>query len=877
MNRDAAKSIFLDLLDIPQHEHVMYLDRVCGGDPELRDRVESLLHAHKTADVFMCGEPSGVDVGTADAPDAIGPYRVVEQLGEGGFGRVYLCEQDEPIARRVAVKILHESVVSSAAARRFEDERVLLARMDHPGIARVLDAGRADGGRQYIVMEYVQGETLTSYCDTHRLGINERVGLAIQVCRAVQHAHQKGVIHRDLKPSNILVTEVDGESCVKVIDFGVSKAFGDEDDALAGVTLTRQLVGTPQYMSPEQATGGARVLDTRSDVYALGVLVYELLCGFQPFDAEQLRSASASQLEKLIREVDPVRPSIRLSQVAEGELKRICEARDVSSSRLIHDLRGELDWITMRAMEKDPERRYATCNALADDLQRGLDGEAVLAGPPGMMYRARRFVVRRRVPVLIGLVLVGIILAIGMLSAVHAVQLRAANVRISETLEDREQIIRFTEEMLGGVDPAMARGRDTQMFQEILDSASAKLASGFEDVPRVEVRLRILVGSLYRSIGSFDEAAAHFERAVTLSRDSLGSGEPMVIEALSSLGSSYVELSRFTEAREVLEEASRLSGLQFGGNDENAFVVRSNLAAVYSALGMHTEAIDSHRALLEDRVRVLGDQHVDTMATRNNLANALRVDELNEEAGELFERVLAFQLEALGEDHPNTLKTRTNLALVYAQLGDLDSAVRMNRDIYAQKLRVLGERHPSVLVTMVNLASALEKQGGVDEARTLLEHALAISEADLGDLHQYTLTIRNNLAGLLNRIGAFEQALPYQRASYEGLREVFGDEHPTTVVCGGNYVRLLLNLDRAEEAAVVAEETLRFARAIFEDDDARLCTPLERYVQASMAAGVGDDVAQQCQHLLRLCLDVYGPESVEAVRARQMLDQLKGT
>ncbi len=410
----SEETLFHEALAKAPEERAAFLDAACAQDAELRARIEALLAAHDgkdslldkppleaTGDYVPSAKPNGTrpDTITEGPGSRIGPYKLLQKLGEGGMGAVFLAEQEKPVQRRVALKIIKAGMDSRHVLVRFEAERQALAMMDHPNIAKVLDAGTTEvGGRPYFVMELVKGIPITKYCDQEHLTPKERLDLFIPVCQAVQHAHQKGIIHRDIKPSNVIVALYDGRPVPKVIDFGVAKATQQKLTEKTMFTEVGQIVGTLEYMAPEQAELNNLDIDTRADIYSLGVLLYELLTGTPPFTSEQLRSAGFIEMLRMIREVEPHKPSTRLSSSA--ELPSIAARRKLEPKRLTRLIQGDLDWIIMKALEKDRGRRYDTANALAWDIQRYLNLEPVLAGPPSVGYRVRKFVRRNRAMVI---------------------------------------------------------------------------------------------------------------------------------------------------------------------------------------------------------------------------------------------------------------------------------------------------------------------------------------------------------------------------------------------------------------------------------------------------------------------------------------------
>ena len=400
---ERGQAIFDGALQLPSNQRAAYVEQACADDATLCRQVKGLLGAHEKADGFL--DPGAIPSETVVLPmamtekagDRIGRYKLLQQLGEGGCGVVYMAEQEEPVRRRVALKVIKLGMDTKSVIARFEAERQALALMDHPNIAKVLDAGATETGRPYFVMELVRGIKITEYCDQNKLSTGERLKLFIQVCHAIQHAHQKGIIHRDIKPSNILVTLHDGLPVPKVIDFGIAKATQGRLTDQTLFTAFEQFIGTPAYMSPEQAEMSGLDIDTRCDIYALGVLVYELLTGQTPFDAKELLASGLDKMRHTIREQEPERPSTRLSTMLNADLTNTASHRRTEPPKLVHLLRGDLDWIVMKALEKDRTRRYETANALAMDVQRHLDNEPVLATPPSSMYRFQKLVRRNKV------------------------------------------------------------------------------------------------------------------------------------------------------------------------------------------------------------------------------------------------------------------------------------------------------------------------------------------------------------------------------------------------------------------------------------------------------------------------------------------------
>jgi serine/threonine protein kinase/tetratricopeptide (TPR) repeat protein len=793
-----AEQILLSALEITgPEERRAHLDQACGADAVLRRAVEALLQAHLGAGNSLEQPAAAPVLTTSDGPPAdspsdveapgsrVGPYKLLQEIGKGGMGVVYMAEQEQPIRRRVAVKIIKPGMDSAQVVARFEAERQALALMDHINIAKVLDAGATATGRPFFVMELVHGIPLTRYCDDNHLTPRERLELFVPVCQAIQHAHQKGIIHRDIKPSNVLVTLYDGKPVPKVIDFGLAKAT---EQRLTDKTMFTQfgtMVGTLEYMSPEQAEMSALGVDTRSDIYSLGVLLYELLTGTTPLDRHKLRAAGFTELLRIIREDEPPKPSTRLSETAE-RLASIAAHRKTDPAKLSKLLRGELDWIVMKALEKDRGRRYETANGFARDVQRYLTDESVEACPPSAGYRLRRFVRKHRVGLAMAATLVTLLVLGGVVSSWQAVRATRAEGLAKERLADvtREKdradaagrIAQTVNEFLQQDLLRQADSREQAYrgfaadpnltVKEALNRAAAKIGDRFREQPLVEAAIQRAIGDAYRGVGEAQRGLPHLERSWVLRQAHVGPEDPDTLDSLNSLARAYSDLWQLDRALQLFEQ------------------------------------------VLAKRTEKLGPDHPDTLGTMQSLGWVCYLGGQEDRAASLFEQVLAKRTEKLGPDHPDTLGTMHSLCLTYERLGQVYKAVSLQAQEVAKRREKLGPNHPDTLASMQRLADTYMELGQLDKALPLIKESLAKQKEILGPDHSETLWGMCLQAFWYERAGQFDKFVQLLEQTLEKCQVKFGPDHPHTLRIMGFLALAYMRAERLDKAVPLCEQTL---------------------------------------------------------------------
>jgi non-specific serine/threonine protein kinase/serine/threonine-protein kinase len=731
----------------------------------------------------------------------VGPYRIQAELGAGGMGAVYLAEQVEPVRRQVALKVIKAGMDSEDVLARFQSERELLARMNHPNIAQVLDVGATPEGRLYFAMEYVPGVPVNEFCDRRGMDIAHRLELFLQICEGVQHAHQKGVIHRDIKPSNLMVADYQGQLLVKVIDFGIAKSMDAHGRGDTGSTRVGVPIGTPAYMSPEQAAGDLAAIDTRTDVYSLGVVLYRLITHDLPISSDTIAKAIDSDLARVLREAVIRPPSRKVLEIAQDSRVNQTDWKRAMASdapALARTLKGDLDWITLKALERERDLRYASVSELAADVRRYLAGEVVLAGPPSKLYRARKFVARNKLAVSAAAAVV-LSLILGIIGTSYmTIEARQQRARAEAALQDaREQRDRaeaesaraiatrgFLEEMIAAPDPWKLQGGSPETRNvrvvDALQTAAANLDKNLGDNPALRGEIATMLGRTLRRLGQLDAARVQMEAAVASLRGLGGTDDLLRRQAEAQLGLVLGETGDFAAADGLLWPLVEQSGGLAGFTLDQRIEVRR--AAALSAIG----AGDPTRAEALARETLAMAQAESASSNAASGAKAALADILGErgkwaEAEQLLVEALTSEQLRLGRDHPVVAQLMSLMATLSYRKGDHEAAVTRYRESAQIMERALGAEHPDTLRSMAQVLVALNDAGRVDEAIAGFRKQIPLRIRVLGENHPDVLTMRANYVNALLASRQIDLAEQEAEDVFRRRRDVLGDTHAETL------------------------------------------------------------------------------------------------
>ncbi len=812
------REVFDAAMELDSPERPNFLAQSCEGDDEIRHEVESLLAAHVEGD-HLVGRVVGEAAEKAASPlrvgTNLGPYKVIAPIGEGGMGSVYLAERsDQAFQMQVAIKVVRGGLDSVRALERFQEERRILATLDHVNIARVIDGGSTEDGLPYLVMEHVPGQTIDRYCELKYSPIRDRVLLFRKICDAVDHAHRQLIVHRDIKPANVLVTD---DGVPKLLDFGIAKLLEGES-AFGGLTGTGLRLMTPDYASPEQIRG--EPVTTATDVHALGILLYELLTGRHPFSK---KTHTPRELEAAVLDRDPDSPSTAVTQ-GDGEFDPVAASstRATSPAALRKELAGDLDNIIMKALSKEPERRYPSAAELSADLGRFLEGHPVTARPSTFTYRAEKFLKRNVIGVTIAAAFFATIVTAGIVSI--RAYIRADRMRVeAETQRDRlGEINSFLARTFEAASPKMRQSPEEITAREILDAGAARLETDLKDRPEIAAALQTEIGRRYYDLGLYDRAEELHRAAVAGYRSTGGLATPEGGTALTYLGGTLEAQGKLDEAATTLQEAVKLSRPFTGTDIAVNLEARQLLAKICVARGDYDNARDLYDSLLAELDRTPDLNDPDHAARLSSVPNdfGLLLERLGdyEEAERQMRHALEMAVAAHGEEHSVVGQCWANLAFILNRAGRQEEGVECARQALAIQEVALGEDHLQVAVSRLSLADALAGIGEVDEAERHYPRVLEVFRETYGENHHRIGTVLNNAAIALLNQGEPERARPKFEQAAAIYAQAFGAEHQYTAIAQHNIARALHQAGRLGEAEKSCKETLALRRRIFEGD-----------------------------------------------------------
>ncbi|NIT51408.1 MAG: tetratricopeptide repeat protein, partial [candidate division Zixibacteria bacterium] len=781
----------------------------------------------------------------------IGVYRIIRQIGSGGMGAVYLAKRtDGQFEQQVALKLIKRGMDSEAILRRFNNERQIQATLQHPNIARLLYGGLSDDGQPYFTMEYVEGEPITTYCDHHKLSVEDRLRLFTVVCTAVQYAHRNLIVHRDLKPNNILVT---GDGIVKLLDFGIAKVLTDQtsDANYLTVTQTGYPIMTPEYASPEQVRG--EPITTATDIYSLGIILYELLSGRRPYD---LPSRSPAEIERIIIDSEPPKPSTACTQArstVKGDsnflnAELIGQLRKMHPERLKRRLKGDLDNICLMALRKEPERRYTSVEQFKEDIERHLQGLPVKARQDTIGYRTQKFVRRHRVGLMI---MLSFLLIVSGLIGFYTFQLSRERDRARLEARKAKQVSNFLTGLFEISDPGESKG-ETITARELLDRGAQRIETELSDQPEIKATMLQVIGRVYGSLGLYQKTKAQLRKSLEIQAELYGNDHPETAKVKMLLGNLYHTLGQYPLADSLLRTSLRVfqkSSPQYLGEKAQALFYLANLQ---HDKGEYDKTKTLYEEALKIRTSLYGKVHLEVAESQTWLAKLFQDKGQYHAADTLFQEALKTRRTLLGELNPAVTQTMRFLAFLRQDQGKLEEAERLFREALEIDKKILGEDHAELASDLFYLGTLLHNKGDHLQAEPLLRKVLEKDIQAFGENHPYIALDRNNLAGVLNALGKYTEAENLYREALELQINILGNEHPEVATTTANLGNLYIQLNRPEKGISYLEESLRIRTQLLGDQHSHVAISLNHLGRAYQKLGN----SEKAEELFRRALSI---------------------
>ena len=789
-----VQALFEAALEHEPPQRVTFLKAACKDDLDLYREVSSLLDSDQQINSLLDGHAlDAVTYSPSSSPAEIedlteqraGPYQLERRLGQGGMGVVYLARRiDGQFDQRVALKLIKRGMDTEAIVRRFLAERQILARLQHPNIARLLDGGMADDGRPYFAMEYIDGIPILQYCNAKKLGIDERLDLFEHVCRAVQYAHRNLIIHRDLKPSNILVTQ---EGQIKLLDFGIARVLTEEDKPQRTMlTEAGMRVLTPEYAAPEQVSGSA--ITTQTDVYSLGVVLYELLTGLRPL---KLTSHTPAEVEVVLRDSRPVKPSARVLQNEKTE-----ETHGLTREKIVRRLRGDLDTICLKALQKEPERRFSSIDELSTDLDRYRRGLPVAAQPDSAGYRLRKFISRHMNGVLTS---AAVLLVLTAVVTVYTIRLSGERNRAQQAALESQEVTAFLTDLLSAANPHVAQG-DTLNVRQILDEGAERIKTELTDQPAVQISLLTTIGDAYNGLGLYARAEEHFTEALVLLENNGEGQSPEAAQLLQNMADIRHSLSDFTAADSLQRATLQIQKLLHGEEHPTIAAILLKMASTNRSMGNYDVAIPLYEQAVAMNEKLLPKDDPELGWSINNLGWAYHSSGRYEEAETAYQKAVQLQRDHLGNDHPDLGFTLNNLGGLLWTTGRMEEGEPLVRESIAIRTRLYGRNHPETMQSLNNLAGLLFRKGEYEEAGPIYRSIYEFNRENLGERHRYTASTLGSMASVQREHGNLNEAATLQQQALDIYTELFGEHHRSVANAQSNMgaiYRLQGNLPRA--------------------------------------------------------------------------------